>query len=165
MTMTSTAVFTDGACIGKESNRFAGYGVFWGLDDARNVSASLTPGTPQTNQRAELRAVVHALEQISEAAAADSNRSFVIYTDSKWSIDAITKWRANWQRNGWLTAAKEPVKHQDLIRHAGNLYDALHPHRVTIEWVKGHSSSEGNRAADLLATRAAAAAAANAALL
>jgi len=154
--MTTTHVYTDGACIGKEPHRHAGYGVYWGHEDARNVSAPLAANTLQTNQRAELRAIVHALEQIGGDAA--SSDAVTIFTDSRYSIDCITKWRLSWQLKGWTTASKEPVKNRDLIEHAGALYDAL-SHRVSLAWIKGHSTSLGNNSADQLASRAAAAAA------
>ncbi|KEP61450.1 UNVERIFIED_CONTAM: ribonuclease HI protein [Hammondia hammondi] len=55
-------IYTDGACRsngrGKEAK--AGVGVFFGDGDPRNVSRRLT-GQPQTNQRAELQAILDAL--------------------------------------------------------------------------------------------------------
>lgn len=155
--MAAAAVYTDGACIGTEPRRVAGYGVYWGKDDPRNISASLL-GMPQTNQRAELAAIVHALEQIVTDRVTASP-SIVIYSDSQYSIKCITEWRKRWQQNGWRTAAGKNVLNDDLIRRAGDLYDAA-AGRVRLEWVKGHGTSAGNNAADALATRAAALAAA-----
>lgn len=161
-------VYTDGACIGVEPRRFAGCGVYWGRDDdERNVSAPLptVDSSAQTNQRAELQAIVWALERIVEERRCELGgdlRLYVLVTDSRYAIDCITTWRRNWQRNGWLTANKEPVRNRDLIERAGELYDSVGV-SMCFEWVKGHAGNAGNCAADALATRAAAAAAAKAA--
>src|SRR4029077_6219216 len=71
-----------------------------------------------------------------------------LYTDSKYLLDGITKWIAGWQRNGWLTAAKKPVKNEDLWRR---LIAALDGHEVSWRWVRGHAGDEGNERADALA--------------
>src|SRR6267143_943373 len=59
-----------------------------------------------------------------------------LYTDSKHLLDGITKWIKGWQRNGWLTSAKKPVKNDDLWRR---LAEAMSRHEVTWLWVKGHA--------------------------
>ena len=57
-------IFTDGSCSKNgRPGAFAGYGVFFGLDDPRNVAHYLE-GEQQTNQRAELQAFVVALRFI-----------------------------------------------------------------------------------------------------
>ena len=71
-----------------------------------------------------------------------------LHTDSKYLLDGITKWIKGWQRNGWLTSAKKPVKNADLWRR---LVQAMNGHEVTWQWVKGHAGDEGNERADALA--------------
>ena len=73
-----------------------------------------------------------------------------LYTDSKYLLDGITKWIKGWQRNGWLTSAKKPVKNDDLWRR---LSEAMSRHEVTWLWVKGHAGDPGNERADALARR------------
>ena len=71
-------------------------------------------------------------------------------TDSTYVKDGITKWLENWKRNGWKTAAKKPVKNQDLwIR----LDEQSSRHRIEWCWVKGHSGHPENERADTLANR------------
>jgi ribonuclease HI len=72
----------------------------------------------------------------------------ILHTDSKYLLDGITKWIAGWQRNGWLTSAKKPVKNDDLWRR---LLAALDGHEVSWQWVRGHAGEEGNERADALA--------------
>ena len=73
-----------------------------------------------------------------------------LHTDSTYLLNGITKWVEGWQRNGWKTAAKKPVKNDDLWRR---LIEAMRPHDVTWVWVKGHAGDPGNERADALARR------------
>ena len=72
-------------------------------------------------------------------------------TDSVYVRDGITKWVAGWQRNGWKTAAKKPVKNADLWQA---LIAAADRHDVDWRWVKGHAGHTENERADQLANRA-----------
>ncbi|MEL0088474.1 MAG: RNase H family protein, partial [Halieaceae bacterium] len=65
--------------------------------------------------------------------------------------DGITKWLANWERNGWRTAAKKPVKNKELWQA---LSAEVARHDVKWFWVKGHSGHPENERADQLANRA-----------
>jgi ribonuclease HI len=73
-----------------------------------------------------------------------------IVTDSTYVKDGITSWMANWKRNGWRTAAKKPVKNEDLWRELDTENAA---HQVEWAWVKGHSGHPENDRADELARR------------
>ena len=97
-----------------------------------------------TNNRMELMAAIQALEALQRPA------TVTLYTDSKYLLDGITKWIHGWQRNGWLTSAKKPVKNDDLWRR---LTAAMSRHEVTWTWVKGHAGDPGNERADALARR------------
>jgi ribonuclease HI len=97
-----------------------------------------------TNNRMELTAAIQALEALRRPARVS------LHTDSKYLLDGITKWIEGWQRNGWKTAAKKPVKNDDLWRR---LADAMSRHEVTWLWVKGHAGDPGNERADALARR------------
>ena len=33
----------------------------------------------------------------------------VIFTDSEYSLNSLTKWYKNWENNGWLTSTGNPV--------------------------------------------------------
>ncbi|MEA2754180.1 MAG: ribonuclease, partial [Aliidongia sp.] len=74
---------------------------------------------------------------------------------SQYLKDGITRYIHGWQRNGWKTADKKPVKNIDLWLR---LLDALKPHRVEWIWVKGHAGHAENERADALARQGVAAA-------
>ncbi len=97
-----------------------------------------------TNNRMELMAAIQALEALQRPATVS------LHTDSTYVLNGITKWIEGWQRNGWKTAAKKPVKNDDLWRR---LAEAMRPHDVSWVWVKGHAGDLGNERADALARR------------
>ncbi|KAH7886221.1 ribonuclease H-like domain-containing protein [Phlebopus sp. FC_14] len=141
------AVYCDGACKGNgQSGSVAGIGVWWGHNDPRNISERC-PGD-QTNNRAELIAIVRILETVPPL-----KRRLVIRTDSKYSIQCVTSWIFKWMQNGFLAADGKPVKNRALIKYLTAL---LHARRTTsqvveFEHVRGHVGIQGNEAADQLA--------------
>jgi ribonuclease HI len=92
----------------------------------------------------ELTATIKALQTLKVPCTVD------LYTDSVYVRDGVTKWMANWKRNNWRTAAKQPVKNKDLWQA---LDQAIDEHTVNWHWVKGHSGDEGNERADQLANK------------
>lgn len=134
----SVVMYTDGACKGNPGP--GGWGVLleWG-DHTRELCG----GEPTTtNNRMELTAVIEGLRALNRSC------QIRIVTDSVYVRDGVTKWMANWRRNGWLTRAKQPVKNRDLWE----VLDAeLAAHDVEWEWVKGHTGHPGNTRADELA--------------
>jgi ribonuclease HI len=97
-----------------------------------------------TNNRMELMAVIRGLEALKRRCAVD------VTTDSQYVKNGITQWIHNWKRNGWRTAARKPVKNDDLWRQ---LDEAVARHDVSWHWVKGHSGHPENERADALANR------------
>jgi ribonuclease HI len=160
--MIATIIYTDGSCVGPANCRVAGYGVCWQTTTTTTTTTTwcdhlfqLEPHQgPQTNQRAELLALYCALFMCDAAASLATLPEIVIRSDSKYSINCLVEWIHSWRRNGWLTSKKMPVMNRDLIEPAAELYERNRL-RVRLEWVKGHSVSEGNNRADSLATRAA----------
>ena len=73
-----------------------------------------------------------------------------LFTDSTYVRNGITKWVLGWERNGWKTSAKQPVKNVDLWQR---LQAACARHHVEWFWVKGHAGVADNELADELATR------------
>ncbi|KAF7512940.1 hypothetical protein GJ744_012043 [Endocarpon pusillum] len=144
-------IYTDGSSLSNgAAGARAGVGVYFGPGDSKNVSEALG-GTRQTNQRAELTAIMRALD------IAPRHRDVTIFTDSRYAIDCVTNWYKNWKRNGWVTANKKAVENRDLIQEV----------RMRIEereglgrgtyfvWVKGHNGDRGNMEADRLAVEGA----------
>ncbi len=136
--MTEVVIYTDGACSGNPGPGGWGAVLRW-----NGVAKELHGGEPQTtNNRMELMAAIQALESLRRPATVE------LWTDSTYVLNGITKWIDGWQRNGWLTSARKPVKNADLWRR---LVEAMSRHEVTWRWVKGHAGDEGNERADELA--------------
>jgi ribonuclease HI len=132
--------FTDGACKGNPGP--GGWGVLLRMD---NQSRELFGGDgATTNNRMELTAAIEALAALKEACTVE------LTTDSTYVKDGVTRWMENWERNGWRTAAKKPVKNQDLWQA---LKAQVTRHEVNWHWVKGHSGHPENELADMLANK------------
>jgi ribonuclease HI len=152
--MAEVHVYTDGACSDNQNRKKAigGIGVWFGKDDERNVSERLK-GPLQTNNRAELVALIRAIEIHFQIYHPLSDKMLfnplVLHTDSQYCKDGIEKWIGNWKKNGWVTANKKPVKNKDLWIRLDELRQSKN---IRFEWVKGHAGIEGNDEADKLAT-------------
>lgn len=131
-------MFTDGACRGNP-----GPGGWATLLRMGNRELELSGGeTPTTNNRMELTAAIRGL------AALKRPSKVILYTDSTYVRDGITKWIHGWRRNGWRTADRKPVKNAELWQA---LVEAAQPHSVEWRWVKGHSGHPENDRVDALA--------------
>lgn len=140
--MKSVQLFTDGSCLGNPGP--GGYGALLIYNGHKK---ELHQGYKKTtNNRMELLAVIKGLEAISEPCKID------VTTDSNYVKDGITKWIKNWKKNGWKTAAKQPVKNVDLWKA---LDIAVAKHTIEWHWVKGHSGHTENEIVDDLARAAA----------
>lgn len=136
--MTQVEIYTDGACKGNP-----GPGGWGALLRWNGHEKELFGGEPDTtNNRMELMAAIMAIEALTRETEA------ALYTDSKYLRDGITQWLPRWKTNGWKTAAKKPVKNDDLWRR---LDDALANHKISWHWVKGHAGHPENERADQLA--------------
>jgi len=128
----TVTLITDGACSGNP-----GPGGWAALLRYKDREKLLSGGEAQTtNNRMELMAVISGLLALKRACEVH------IITDSKYVMEAFTKgWVEKWQANGWKTAAKEPVKNQELWEE---LIHLVGKHAVTWEWVKGHNGHSDN---------------------
>ncbi|KAI0096464.1 RnaseH-domain-containing protein [Daldinia grandis] len=143
-------VYTDGSSLANgRVGAAAGVGVFFGPGDERNISERLQ-GEIQTNQRAELTAILRALETVPV------EQKIRIVSDSKYSISCATEWYVNWQKNGWK-AKDGPVKNKDLVEAIRAKIDERTEAgtKTFFQWVKGHAADAGNVAADELAVNGA----------
>jgi len=147
-------VYTDGACRNNGSAKAAGgVGVFFGVNDPRNVSEPLDePGIRATNNRAELTAMIRAVEL---TAGTPRERPVVLHTDSELLRNTVTTWLPKWKRTGWMTAKGSPVVNRDLLeRLDATAVAAGRP--LHVRHVPAHSGIFQNEAADRLAVAGAA---------
>ncbi len=134
-------IFTDGACRGNPGP--GGWGALLRYDGKEKSLHGAEKNT--TNNRMELMAAIKALESLKRPC------KVILMTDSKYVMNGITSWLANWKRNGWKTAAKRPVKNADLWQQ---LDLEVQKHDIEWQWIKGHSGHRENEIADELANLA-----------
>lgn len=139
----SVQIHTDGACLGNPG--LGGYGVVMRFGDrSRELSGGyrLT-----TNNRMELLAAIKGLEALNRPS------QVVLYSDSKYVVDAIEKgWAVKWRANGWMRNKREKAVNPDLW---ATLLDLCAIHDVEFRWVRGHSGVADNERCDRLAVAAA----------
>lgn len=135
-------IYTDGAC---DPN--PGIGGWAAILIFNGTHKELTGGAMEsTNNRMEMTAVIEGLRQLKEPCAV------TLITDSEYVKNAFTKgWLVNWQKRGWKTADKKPVKNQDLWQV---MLELAKPHTITWKWVRGHDVDELNNRCDELAVAA-----------
>lgn len=153
-------VFTDGACSanGRRGARAAFAVVLWNLPGTTEPIgiAEVVPETEQqTNQRAELRGLHRAFEELQ---ARSIRTPTTIWTDSEYGRKCITEWGPQWKARGWRRAqnAKKPLEHLDLLKPMIEWFQE-NQHYVRIQHVRAHTNRTefpycGNALADTLAT-------------
>ncbi|WP_076068680.1 ribonuclease HI [Sphingomonas montana] len=140
--LTTVEIATDGACKGNP-----GPGGWGALIRAAGKEKELSGGEVlTTNNRMELMAAIRGLEALTRPC------HVILSTDSRYVMDGLTKWIKGWQKNGWKTAARQPVKNADLWQ---DLIAASARHWIEWKWVKGHAGHPDNERADILASTAA----------
>tara|TARA_B100000378_G_scaffold223204_1_gene186744 strand:- start:120 stop:545 length:426 start_codon:yes stop_codon:yes gene_type:complete len=135
-------IYTDGSCIGNPGP--GGWAVI--ILDNRNEKKISGKKNNTTNNQMELLAPIKALSNFNK------KKSFIIFTDSIYVKEGITKWIGNWKKNNWKTSKKKPVKNQKLWK---KLDELVKFHDVKWEWIKGHSTNIYNNLVDELARKAA----------
>ena len=135
-------VYTDGACSG---NPGPGGWCAVILNEERNEINISGKAKSTTNNRMELMAPIMALRKIKKAS------KIIIYTDSIYLKNGITTWIKKWEKNGWMSANKKPVKNKDLWVTLNTLSKQQ---VIDWKWVKAHAGNKYNEIADMLATEA-----------
>ena len=128
-------IYTDGAAKGNPGP--GGYGV---ILEYRGHIKELSGGFQlTTNNRMELLAVIIGLEAIKE-----TGYKIVIFSDSKYVVDAVNKqWLFAWEKNQY-----KKKKNPDLWKRFLSVY---RQDKVTFKWVKGHAGHAQNERCDELA--------------
>ena len=136
----SVVIYTDGACRGNPGPGGWGAILISGAREREMCGGDLAT----TNNRMELMAAIQALEALKMPCKVE------LHTDSQYVKTGISEWVSGWKARGWKTAAKAPVKNEDLWRR---LDEARSRHTVDWRWVKGHNGHPLNERADGLARK------------
>ena len=131
-------IFTDGAAKGNPGK--GGYGVV--LLSGKHRKEISQGFKLTTNNRMELLAVIIGLESLKK-----NNETVVVYSDSKYVVDAVEKkWVFSWEKTNF-----NKKKNPDLWIRFLKIY---RQHNIAFKWVKGHSNNVENNRCDLLAVEA-----------
>ena len=145
----SIKVFTDGSSFNngsKKKQHYGGIGIFFSDYHEDNTSICLleTKDTPVTNNIAELKACIKAIEIINDSVFSNYDK-IIVYTDSEYTINSITKWAPNWKKNNWKRKSGTKmvdIKNKDLIEKLYNLYNL---YTVELRHVRAHKSEPLNK--------------------
>jgi ribonuclease HI len=137
----SVEIWTDGGC--KPNPGPGGWGAILRFRGTEKELSGAELAT--TNNRMELTAAAAALEALKRPCRV------VLYTDSQYVQNGVTRWHSGWVRRNWRNAAGDPVANMDLWQR---LLAAAKQHRVEWHWVRGHTGDPMNERADRLATMA-----------
>lgn len=146
-------IYCDGACSPNPGKSGTGIAVYH-----KNTLSQLCYGLYQangTNNTAELNGMLEAFKLAQQYLAKDATlkKKIQILSDSKYSIDCISKWASGWQAKGWTRGKGEAIKNLEIIKACYTLYLQLSS-SITISHVKGHANIEGNELADRMAVLA-----------
>jgi len=137
-------IWTDGGCRGNPGP--GGWAYVVRSAGSTRESSGFEPST--TNNRMELTAVREALSSLSRTPV---SATVVIHTDSQYVQKGITEWIHTWNRNGWKTSAKKPVKNVELWR---SLWELARGRQIRWVWVMGHAGNEMNERCDRMVQKA-----------
>jgi len=133
-------IYTDGGC---DPNPGPGAWAALLLEDGSKTEISGTdPDT--TNNRMELTAAIEAMKKVSKPS------DITLYTDSQYVQRGMEEWMPKWLAKNWK-GSSGPVANQDLWKA---LLEAMKPHKVKWQWVKGHSGNVHNSRVDWLVRKA-----------
>jgi len=142
-------IYTDGSCLLNPGGPGG-----WAFVVADHTDITITDSTSffcggnkeTTNNAMELTAILEALRW-----AEDNNRSsFIIHSDSKYSMNVCNNWMHIWARNSWKNREGQKIANDGIVKSIYNLSTKV---AFKVEWVAGHSGNVFNEFADSLASK------------
>jgi ribonuclease HI len=130
-------IHTDGACAGNPGPGGWGVVLQYGAVKKEISGGELVT----TNNRMELQAAIASLEALKYPC------KVILFTDSEYLRNGITKWIFSWKRSNWVSSQKTPVKNADLWRQLDQLASR---HQIEWKWLKGHAGHPLNERCDSL---------------
>mgnify|MGYP000341777644 FL=1 len=147
-------VYTDGACSNNgKSNSLAGIGIFFGIDDYRNVSEKIKG--KQTNNCAELIAIIKTYSIIEKDIM--NNKNITIVSDSEYAISCATYYGEKCYNNNYMNKKNIEITNKNLVKEIYELYKDFK--NVNFMHISAHTNNNdihsiGNYNADKLANLA-----------
>lgn len=141
-------VYTDGSCYNNGNiNSIAGIGIYFGENNKKNVSKVLKNDLKQTNNSAELYAILEAYKIIKKDLF---TKKICIFTDSEYSIKCATSYGEKCEKLQW----QKNIPNKELVMEIFNIYKT-NPN-LRLQHIKAHTNSQdihsiGNANADKLA--------------
>lgn len=139
-------IYCDGACSPNPGKSGTGMAIY-----QQDKLTELWYGLHQpmgTNNTAELNGLLEAFKYAESYI--QQGKTVQVLSDSKYSIDCITKWAKGWQAKGWTRGKGEEIKNLEIIKESFALYQKLKANLI-ISHVKGHANIEGNELSDRMA--------------
>jgi ribonuclease HI len=146
-------IYCDGACSPNPGKSGTGIAIYESVNEKTQLT-SLWYGLYQangTNNTAELNGLLKSFEIAQKYIA--QHKKVQVLSDSRYSIDCITKWAKGWQAKGWTRGKGEEIKNLELIKQCFSIYQPL-KNQLTVTHVKGHANIEGNELSDRMAVLA-----------
>lgn len=145
--------FTDGACVnnGKRTAR-ASYAVVWPEHEELNMAKLQDDGCGHTNNRAEMTAVINAIEQANKLDPSFT-KQLIVFSDSTLIVNTISDWMWKWKERGWKKTDGNLASNLDLVMKVDEL---MKNRKVIMRHVKAHTkkkdwASNNNRLVDQMA--------------
>ena len=131
--MKKIEIFTDGSCLNNPGS--GGWCAILRYGKNEKILSGAEKNT--TNNRMELTAVIEALEALKEPCEIE------LYSDSTYVLKGLNEWLSNWIKKDF-----KKVKNVDLWK---KYIEVSKPHKIHINWVKGHSGHTENEICDKIA--------------
>lgn len=141
-------MYTDGSCRGNGTdNSSGGFGVV-GMSGATVVYAYQEQEEVTTNNRMEMKAILHAMEHFGKVET--FAQPIIVYSDSRYSVNTFKDWGFKWRVNNWIKSDNKIPENLDLVKKYMDFIDK--GYEIELRYVKGHNGTLGNELADQLAT-------------
>ena len=134
-TLPIAIIYTDGSC-NNVTTKIGGYGAV--IETDKGIKELNGHAAYTTSQRMELQAAISALESLA------TNHRVILYSDSQYLVKGMKTWLKNWKKKSY-----KDVKNPDLWQQLDTVSQR---HKITWQWIKGHSGISGNERADKLAS-------------
>jgi len=140
--MSTLHIYTDGGCA--PTNPGKGACAYALVKDDELIRSEVYTSLDSTSNIMELTAVLKALQYCDKHY---SDHEILLYTDSMYVQQSITKWAHAWKQNNWLNTRKKPIANRELWIDIIDLYQKLN---LKCYWVKAHSGNPWNEFVDKL---------------